>query len=72
MKIFVDENIPLMTVRTLREMDHDVTDIRGTTEEGSTDEALWQMVQKQERLLINASPPPPVNGYRTFFNACHA
>lgn len=52
MKIFVDENIPLMTVRTLREMDHDVTDIRGTTEEGSTDEALWQIVQKQERLLI--------------------
>ena len=41
-----------MTVRTLREMDHDVTDIRGTTEEGSTDEALWQMIQKQERLLI--------------------
>jgi hypothetical protein len=30
MKIFVDEHIPLMTVRTLRLMGHDVRDIRGT------------------------------------------
>ena len=29
MKIFVDENIPLMTVRALREMGHDVLDIQG-------------------------------------------
>jgi hypothetical protein len=33
MKIFVDENIPLMTVRALREMGHDVRDIRGTADE---------------------------------------
>ena len=52
MKILVDENVPFMTVRALREMGHDVIDIRGTTEEGSTDEVLWQMVQKQGRLLI--------------------
>jgi predicted nuclease of predicted toxin-antitoxin system len=52
MKILVDENVPLMTVHTLRQMGHDVIDIRGTIEEGSTDEALWQMVQKQGRLLI--------------------
>jgi len=52
MKIFVDENIPFMTVRALREMGHDVIDVRGTTEEGSPDEALWQMVKKQGRLLI--------------------
>ena len=29
MKILVDENIPLMTVQALREMDHEVLDIRG-------------------------------------------
>ena len=52
MKIFVDENIPLMTVRTLRQMGHDVMDVRGTAEEGRADDALWQMVQKQKRLLI--------------------
>ncbi|MCK4358658.1 MAG: DUF5615 family PIN-like protein [Candidatus Cloacimonetes bacterium] len=34
MKIFVDENIPLITVQTLREIGHDVIDIRGTDDEG--------------------------------------
>jgi len=38
MKILVDENIPLMTVQALREMDHDVLDIRGTLDEGTSDE----------------------------------
>jgi predicted nuclease of predicted toxin-antitoxin system len=52
MKIFVDENIPLMTVRALREMGHDVRDIRGTVDEGMTDNALWEVVQREGRLLI--------------------
>ncbi|MEA1863730.1 MAG: DUF5615 family PIN-like protein [Euryarchaeota archaeon] len=52
MKIFVDENIPLMTVRALREMGHDVRDIRGTADEGMTDDALWELVKREGRLLI--------------------
>jgi len=52
MKIFVDENIPLMTVQALREMGHDVLDIRGTPNEGMTNEALWEMVQREGRILI--------------------
>ena len=52
MKIFVDENIPLMTVRVLREMGHDVRDIRGTAEMGMTDDALWEIAQQEGRLLI--------------------
>jgi predicted nuclease of predicted toxin-antitoxin system len=52
MKIFVDENIPLMTVRALREMGHDVIDIRGTADEGMIDDALWEIIQREERLLI--------------------
>ena len=52
MKIFVDENIPSMTVRELRSRGFDVADIRGTTNQGITDEELWQSVQKQKRLLI--------------------
>jgi uncharacterized protein with PIN domain len=39
MKIFVDENIPLMTVRVLREM-------------GMSDDALWEIAQQEGRLLI--------------------
>jgi predicted nuclease of predicted toxin-antitoxin system len=52
MKIFVDEHIPLMTVRDLRMMGHDVCDIRGTSNEGMEDDALWEMAQREERLLI--------------------
>jgi len=52
MKIFVDENVPLITIGALREMGHDVLDIRGTTKEGMADDALWDMVQQEERLLI--------------------
>jgi predicted nuclease of predicted toxin-antitoxin system len=52
MKIFVDENIPLMTVQALREMGHDVLDIRGTPNEGMTNEALWEMIQREGRTLI--------------------
>jgi predicted nuclease of predicted toxin-antitoxin system len=52
MKIFVDENIPLMTVQALREMGHDVLDIRGTPNEGMTNEALWEMIQREGRILI--------------------
>jgi len=52
MKILVDENIPAMTVYGLREIGHDVKDIRGTESEGQSDEALWTSCQHEQRLLI--------------------
>ena len=52
MKIFVDENIPAMTVRELRNAGHDVADIRGTENEGMSDEEVWKKVQEEQRLLI--------------------
>lgn len=52
MKLFVDEHIPLMTVRALREMGHDALDIRGTPDEGMPDPDLWKRAQHEERLLI--------------------
>lgn len=52
MNIFVDENIPLMTVRALREMGHNIIDIRGTADEGMTDDNLWEIVQQKKQLLI--------------------
>ena len=41
-----------MTVRTLRDMGHDVLDIRSTPEEGMPDDHLWERIQTEERLLI--------------------
>ena len=46
MKIFVDENIPLITVDKLRSKGFDVADIRGSSEQGMPDEQLWLKVQK--------------------------
>jgi predicted nuclease of predicted toxin-antitoxin system len=51
-RIFVDENIPLMTVNELRLLRHDVMDIRGTKFEGISDEELWDIVVKEKRLLV--------------------
>ena len=53
MKIFVDENIPLETIEALKNMGHDVLDIRGTDKEGIPDEEIWEIVLKEKRLLIS-------------------
>ncbi len=52
MKILVDENIPNITVSTLRGAGHDVMDIRGTPRQGITDEELWGLAQTEARMLV--------------------
>jgi len=52
MKIFADENIPLITIMELRSKGFDVKDIRGTHDQGITDDQLWQIAQKEKILLI--------------------
>ena len=41
-----------MTVQALHLMGHDVRDIRGIPNEGMQDDALWEMAQREARLLI--------------------
>jgi predicted nuclease of predicted toxin-antitoxin system len=52
MKILVDENIPRMTVNYLRELGHDVKDIRSTAGQGIPDCDLWNLAMVEGRLLI--------------------
>ena len=52
MRILVDENIPRMTVERLRELGHDVRDIRGTPDQGLEDPDLWTTAQTDRRVLI--------------------
>jgi predicted nuclease of predicted toxin-antitoxin system len=52
MRILVDENIPRTTVNRLRELGHDVRDIRGTAESGMPDADLWRLAVEERRLLI--------------------
>jgi predicted nuclease of predicted toxin-antitoxin system len=52
MRLCVDENIPRITVDELRRLGHDVQDIRGTGQQGVTDDLLWSQAQADKRLLI--------------------
>ncbi len=52
MDILVDENIPLASVEQLQQMGHNVLDIRGTPDEGISDELLWNKACQEKRLLI--------------------
>lgn len=66
MRIFVDENIPMMTVQALRDNGHDVLDIRGTPDEGMEDVFLWNLVKSEERLLITTD-----KGFAQYRNEPH-
>ncbi len=66
MKVLVDENIPLLTVKELRLRGFDVRDIRGTPSHGITDEELWETAQKEQRLLITTD-----KGFSTKRNEDH-
>ncbi len=52
MKICVDENIPLATVSELKNLQHDVLDIRKTSDQGMSDDLLWELVIRERRMLI--------------------
>lgn len=52
MNIFVDENIPKLTVETLRSGGHIVSDLRGTPEQGAEDGEVWNRVLFEKALLI--------------------
>ena len=67
MKILVDENIPAMTVRGLRDLGHEVKDIRGTGSEGLSDEDLWALCQIERRLLVTTD-----KGFTQNRNEAHA
>jgi predicted nuclease of predicted toxin-antitoxin system len=66
MKILVDENIPLVTSRALRALGHEVSDVRGTPEQGMEDEILWEKAQHEQRVLITTD-----KGFARYREASH-
>lgn len=52
MRILVDENIPRITVETLRQFGHDVKDIRESEWKGIPDQEIWTISQREKRLLV--------------------
>lgn len=66
MKILVDENIPRMTIAALRNSQHDVKEIHGTDSQGISDDKVWQVCQRESRLLITTD-----KGFSRFRNEKH-
>jgi len=66
MKVLVDENIPKLTVNFLREIGHDVKDIRGTADQGLGDAELWNVAITESRLLITTD-----KGFTEYRGAAH-
>ena len=52
MNIFVDENIPKITVEELTNLGFNVIDIRNTDKEGIPDDLTWEKAQENNSLLI--------------------
>lgn len=67
MRILVDENIPGMTVGWLRELGHDVLDLRGTPAQGLEDQGLWGIALGEGRMLITTD-----RGFTEYRGADHA
>ena len=56
-----------MTVDRLRELGHDLKDIRGTDDEGATDAGLWDVALRERRLLITTD-----RGFTVYPAASHS
>ena len=66
MRILVDENIPLLTVRALLAAGHELADVRGTEAEGTADPDLWVALQREQRMLITTD-----KGFSQYRDAPH-
>jgi predicted nuclease of predicted toxin-antitoxin system len=66
MKILVDENIPRVTVDSLRALGHNVKDVRGTDGQGLPDPDLWQIAIEEARLLVTTD-----KGFTTYRTLPH-
>jgi predicted nuclease of predicted toxin-antitoxin system len=66
MRVLVDENIPRMTVDALRDLGHEVKDVRGTADQGVADSGLWALALAESRALITTD-----KGFTEYRSAPH-
>ena len=52
MNFLLDENFPKSTERLLVNLGHQVFDIRGTAQQGISDDALFALAQEQQAILL--------------------
>ncbi len=54
MRVKVDEDLPRSLAALLQQRGHDVATVRDQGLSGCTDDALWPVVQSEERFLVTA------------------
>ena len=54
MRVKVDEDLPKQAVELLREGGHDAVNVLEQHLGGSKDDALWDVIQTEQRLLVTA------------------
>ncbi len=64
MRFLLDENIPEDAVVALRNEGHDVVWIPETTLRGVSDEVIWDLAARQERVLVTEDLDFPLAGPR--------
>lgn len=52
MKLLLDENIPRPTAEELRQFGHDVREVCGSELAGASDQTLWALAQREQRILV--------------------
>ncbi len=52
MKFFLDENFPKSSENILKELGHEIVDIRGTSEEGMSDLNIFKLAQEKEAVFL--------------------
>jgi predicted nuclease of predicted toxin-antitoxin system len=59
MKLKLDENLPESLLATLKELGHDVDNVRLEGLTGGNDPDVWQAAQKTERFLLTQAAARP-------------
>jgi len=66
MRFLVDENLPFSLVHLLQESKHDTLDVAASPLRGSSDEQLWKLAAREERVLLTRDldfPLPHIRPY---------
>jgi predicted nuclease of predicted toxin-antitoxin system len=66
MRFLVDENPPFSLIKLLQDSGHDVIDVAASLLRGSSDERLWKLAAREQRILMSKDldfPIPQVRPY---------
>ena len=66
MRFLIDENLPFSLVQLLQSSGHDIVDVAASPVRGASDEQLWKLAAREQRVLITKDldfPFPHIRPY---------